>query len=122
MKLNLVLPEGANLIRAYAPGELRVGDRTFRSSVVIAATALIEDWRPQSAADLAPADLEPLLALNPEVLLLGTGARQQFPGREVLAALYSRRVGFEVMDTAAACRTYNVLVAEGRTVVAALMP
>lgn len=122
MKLNLVLPEGTNLIRAYAPGELRIGDRAFRRSIVVSATALIEDWRPQDPSDLASADLEPLLALGPEILLLGTGARQQFPGRDVLAALYARRVGFEIMDTGAACRTYNVLVAEGRTVVAALMP
>jgi uncharacterized protein len=121
MKLSLVAPEGANLIRAYAPGELRIGDRTFRSSLIVAATTLIEDWRPRTADELRPADLEPALALGPEILLLGTGARQQFPGPELLAELYARRVGYEVMDTGAACRTYNVLLAEGRTVVAALL-
>jgi len=121
MRLNLESAAGQNLIRAYAPGEVRIGERTFRSSVVVAANTLLEAWRPRSAAELEPPDLEPVLDLAPEVLLLGTGARQQFPSREVLARLYGARVGFEVMDTGAACRTYNVLLAEGRVVVAALI-
>jgi uncharacterized protein len=72
-------------------------------------------------ADLSAADLEPVLALRPEVLLIGSGERQAFPAPELLAALYAARLGFEIMATGAACRTYNVLVAEGREVAAALM-
>jgi len=121
MRLSLNPPGGAHLIRSYTPGEVRIGERTFRSSVIVAASTLIEDWRPRSATALEPADLEPILGLEPEVLLLGTGARQQFPARELLARLYGARIGFEIMDTGAACRTYNVLLAEGRVVVAALM-
>jgi uncharacterized protein len=71
--------------------------------------------------ELTAADLEPVLALQPEVLLLGSGVRQVFPPHELLARLYAARVGFEVMDTGAACRTYNVLVGEGREVAAALL-
>ena len=71
--------------------------------------------------DLAPADLVPVLELQPEVLLIGSGPRQKFPDRGTLAALYESRIGFEIMDTGAACRTYNVLVAEGRSVAAALI-
>ena len=121
MKLSLDLPVRTHVIRAYAPGELRVGETTHRTSLIVMATELIEGWRPTRIDDLQPGDLEPILARRPEVLLLGSGARQQFPDRAVLAALYAARIGFEVMDTGAACRTYNVLVAEGRNVAAALI-
>lgn len=121
MKLSLDLPGRINVIRAYVPGELRVGDTTHRSSLIVTASTLIERWRPARMDDLQPADLEPIVALQPAVLLIGSGARQQFPDRAVLASLYAARIGFEIMDTGAACRTYNVLVAEGRDVAAALL-
>ena len=72
-------------------------------------------------ADLSVGDMEAVLALKPEVVVIGSGPRQQFPAPEILGALLSRGVGCEVMDTGAACRTYNVLASEGRTVVAALL-
>ena len=84
-------------------------------------TSLLEGWRPRSMSDLQPADLAPILALRPEVLLLGSGPCQQFPERALLVSLYATHIGFEIMDTGAACRTFNVLVAEGREVAAALM-
>lgn len=121
MKFHLDAPGGVNLIRGYAPGRLQVGDHTLASSAIVTATALLADWRPTRADDIAPADLEPLLGLAPEVVLLGTGARQQFPSPEVLRLLYEQRIGVEVMDTSAACRTFNVLVAESRPVAAALI-
>jgi uncharacterized protein len=121
MKLSLDVPARTHVIRAYAPGELRVGEAVCRSNVILTATRLIEGWRPGAIDDLQAADLDPVLALQPEVILIGTGARQQFPDRAVLAALYAARIGFEVMDTRAACRTFNVLVAEGREVAAALI-
>jgi uncharacterized protein len=121
MKLQLEQPAGTNLVRASGPGQLRIGDRTHTTSVIVTATALIAPWRPASVQDLAPLDFEPLLALAPEVVLLGTGARQQFPDAELLRILYQQRIGIEVMDTSAACRTYNVLVTEGRNVAAALI-
>jgi uncharacterized protein len=121
MKLSLDLPARTHVIRAYAPGEIRVGEVVYHASLIVTAASLIEDWRPTSMADLQPADFEPILALRPEVLLVGSGARQQFPDRAILASLYAARIGFEIMDTGAACRTYNVLVAEGREVAAALI-
>jgi len=120
MKLHLDAPRGTYLIRSYAPGQLLVGEATLHTSTIVSATTLTA-WRPATIDDLTEADLEPLYTLAPEVVLLGTGAQQRFPAATLLAALFSRRVGVEVMDTRAACRTYNVLVAEGRSVAAALM-
>jgi uncharacterized protein len=121
MKFHLDAPVGVNLVRSYAPGMLRVGDTTHTASLILTATALFEHWRPLTAEDVHADDLAPLLELAPEVVLLGTGARQMFPDPLVLQAFHARRIGVEVMDTAAACRTYNLLVAEGRQVAAALI-
>lgn len=121
MKFTPDRPGALHVIRAYAPGTLRIGDRTFDRSLIVSAESLIERWRPASIAELAPADLEPLLALEPEVVLIGSGERQAFPDRSTLQSLYAARIGFEVMSTSAACRTYNVLLAEGRKVAAALI-
>ena len=89
--------------------------------MILTATVIIEGWRPASVQDLTAADLEPVLGLAPEVVLLGTGAHQQFPDSAILRILYEQRIGVEIMDTSAACRTYNVLVSEGRSVAAALI-
>lgn len=121
MKFTLDRAATPNVVRGYAPGLLRIGEREIDRSVVVTARRLIDDWRPQRIEELTAADLEPVLALEPEVLLLGSGARQVFPAPELLARLYAARIGFEVMDTGAACRTYNVLVGEGREVAAALI-
>ena len=121
MKFTPDRPGALHVIRACAPGTLRIGDRTFDRSLIVSAESLIERWRPASIAELAPADLEPLLALEPEVVLIGSGERQAFPDRSTLQSLYAARIGFEVMSTSAACRTYNVLLAEGRKVAAALI-
>ena len=121
MKLHLENPAGTNLVRGYGPGQLRIGERTHTTSVIVTARTLIAPWRPASADELLAVDLEPLLGLAPEVVLLGTGPRQQFPAAGILRILYEQRIGVEVMDTSAACRTYNVLVTEGRAVAAALI-
>lgn len=121
MKFTLDQPATVHVVRGYAPGLLRIGDREFTRSVIVSAQTLIDDWRPQRAADLTAADLAPALALQPGILLLGSGPRQVFPAPDLLAQLYAAGIGFEVMDTGAACRTYNVLVAEGREVAAALI-
>jgi uncharacterized protein len=121
MKFHLDAPGGVNLVRGYGPGRLQVNERTHTASVILTATSLIEPWRPTSASEITPADLEPLLGLAPEVVLLGTGPRQHFPDPQALRILYEQRIGVEVMDTSAACRTFNVLVAEGRAVAAALI-
>jgi uncharacterized protein len=121
MKFQLDVPGGVNLVRGYRPGEVRIGDRSYATSIIVTPTTLIERWRPSAGDDVRVEDLEPLLGLAPEVVLLGTGAQQRFPDPTVLRLLYEQRIGVEVMDTAAACRTFNVLVAEGRAVAAALI-
>ncbi|HEY7642007.1 MAG TPA: Mth938-like domain-containing protein [Steroidobacteraceae bacterium] len=111
---------GAFLVRSYAPGEVRVGDAVLRRSCLISAERLIDDWRPQTLEELRAADLAAIFELQPEIVVLGSGTRQRFPDPQLLAAILARGIGCEVMDTGAACRTYNVLVSESRRAVAAL--
>jgi uncharacterized protein len=111
---------GAFLVRSYAPGEVRVGDAVLHRSCLISAEQLVEDWRPQTLDELSEADLAAVFALQPEIVVLGSGTRQRFPDTQLLAAILARGIGCEVMDTGAACRTYNVLVSESRRAVAAL--
>jgi uncharacterized protein len=111
----------ALLVRSYAPGELRVGEKVLRRSCLLRADRLIEDWRPQTIEELTEADLQAVFALEPQIVVLGSGARQRFPDARLTAAILARGIGCEVMDTGAACRTYNVLVSEDRPVVAALL-
>ena len=120
MKLTDETLAGINLVRSHAPGEIRVGEAVVRHSCLLRADRL-EQWRPQTFAALTMADLEPIFELQPEIVVLGTGTRQRFPDAKLLGALLARGIGCEVMNTAAACRTYNVLVSEDRPVVAALL-
>jgi uncharacterized protein len=120
MKLTDETQAGTNFIRAYEPGEIRIVERVVRSNCIVTADSLL-DWPVQSIAQLKAADLEPLLALKPEIVILGSGATQVFPDPSIMGALLSRGIGCEVMNTGAACRTYNVLVSEDRKVAAALV-
>jgi uncharacterized protein len=105
-----------------ADGELaRVNELELRRSFVLSPDQLLVDWRPRSIDELQPADMDAVLELQPAVVLLGSGARQRFPAPAVLAACLARGIGIEVMDNAAAARTYNLLAGEGRRVVAALL-
>ena len=121
MKLTDETTPGKNFVRAYSASEIRVGETILRRSCVLRADRVVTDWRPQTFEELTLADLDAVLALDPEIIVLGTGSRQRFPAPELLASVYARGVGCEVMDTGAACRTYNVLVSEDRKVVAALL-
>jgi uncharacterized protein len=121
MQFTAQLDGTLNYVRAYSPTEVVIGERVLRSSVIVAPRELIVDWAPRSVDELGVAELAPVLALTPEVVLLGTGGRQVFPDARILAAAARAGAGLEVMDTLAACRTYNVLVQEGRRVVAALI-
>ena len=112
---------GINVIRSYASGELRVNDNAYRGAVILDASTLIEMANVQNLHDLLAVDVARILALEPELVLLGTGARQVFPAPAFGAQFMRAGIGFEVMDTSAACRTFNVLVGEQRRAAAILL-
>lgn len=118
MLLHLERPDHAYFLRGADGTSALVNERRLTASFVLAPDTLVEDWAARDAAMLSPADLEPLFALQPEVVLLGSGARQVFPPPATLAACLSRGIGLETMTNAAAARTFNVLAGEGRRVVA----
>ncbi len=120
MKFSLDTGGGARYVSAYREGALRIGERVYEGHLFLLPDAVLE-WPGGDIATLGVEALEPLLAHDPEILLLGTGARQVFPPFELFAEFSRRGVGFEVMDTAAACRTFNVLLSEDRRVAAALI-
>jgi uncharacterized protein len=120
MKLTRDARSDVNLIRGYGQGAVQIGERVVSTHCIVAADTLITSFRGTSAAELTVSHLDPIFALNPEVVLLGTGVRQSFPSAAVREAFAARGIGLEAMDLGAACRTYNVLVQEERRVVALL--
>jgi len=108
-------------IAAYSSDGLVINETLYAGSLVITPEAIINDWPPRTVADLTTGHIQTLVEHEPEVLLLGTGARLQFPANQVLEPLLQGNIGFEVMDTGAACRAYNFMMGEGRRVVAALL-
>jgi uncharacterized protein len=110
-----------HLIGGYGADGILIDGRRYQSSLILTPRQIIEEWGPASAAELARAHLDAILALDPQVILLGTGARHVFPDPAVYAWALERRAGVEVMDTGAACRTYNLLMSEGRRVAAGLI-
>ena len=122
MKFTLDSRTDVNLIRAYQEGEVHINELVQRAPCIVMAQQLVLDWRARTIATLALEDLEQIFALQPDVVLLGTGSKQIFPDRVIRQAFAARKVGLEVMDLGAACRTYNILVQEERRVAAALFP
>ena len=120
MKLHLQSP-ASNIVTASGQGWVRVGQTEYRSSIVLLPDAVIEGFAPDGFDALQERDFAALLAYAPELVLLGTGARQRFVHPRLLQALTAARIGVETMDTRAACRTFNILVAEDRRVAAALV-
>jgi uncharacterized protein len=110
----------ANFIRAWEPGRVRIADRWITGNVLVGNDAVLESWTTTAANRLTIAELEPALALQPTIIVLGTGTERLLPDVELMAAVAARSVGLEIMNTPAACRTFNVLLQEQRRVVAAL--
>ena len=109
------------VIRGYDKGNITVNDTTYTSSLVIMPEHLIHDWAPRHIEELTTEHLMSIRHLNPEVVLIGSGEKLKFPAREILNYFMDSKIGVEVMDTGAACRTYNILMSEGRSVAAALI-
>lgn len=110
----------ANRIRRYDVGSVTVNETTLTRTLLLSREELNGEWGPEDASGLTEEHLNDVLAMAPEVLILGTGRRQRFPERSLMAQAIRAGVGIEVMTTEAACRTYNVLAAEERHVVAVL--
>lgn len=108
-------------IRNYGSGWITVNEQDIRHSLIVSPDQLILDWPPQTFTELDETHFVMIMALEPEIVLLGTGRRQQFPHPRLTQSLLDHGIGVEVMDTAAACRTYNVIMLEGRRVAAALL-
>jgi uncharacterized protein len=107
-------------IQRYDKGEVTVSGVVYRQNCIILPEQIISTWRPSNFNDLELADFRLLAELTPEITILGTGERQHFPHPSLTYPLLQHSIGLEVMSTAAACRTYNILMAEGRRVAAAL--
>ena len=112
---------GTNVITRHDADALWVGGTRFNHSLLVPWQGNVLHWAPTQPDDLTPADFEALLAFKPELVIFGSGPRHRFVSPALMRALIDHRIGVETMDTPAACRTYNVLVAEGRSAVAALL-
>lgn len=110
----------SNVIRAWEQGRVRVGERWLSGNLIITAEYIVTDWTDEAPHALSLEHLEPAIDLDPEIILIGTGVEALLPDVGLMAALAERRIGVEIMTTPSACRTYNVLIHEGRRVAVAL--
>ena len=121
MKFQLDEPQGGNSISRHDAQGVWVNGQPHTASVLVPWKGAVAPWAPSRFEELQPADFEAIKALNPELVVFGSGAKLRFPSPALWRGLVEARIGFEVMDLAAACRTYNVLASEGRNVLAALL-
>ena len=121
LKLQSDPHSGANTITGYGDGYVEINQTPYRHSVLLSSDGATLEWPAKSFSDLETSHFTQMVNLKPELILIGTGSRQQFPKPELLKSLISAKIGFEIMDSQAACRTYNILVGEGRKVLLALI-
>ena len=121
MKFHLQTTAGQNLFTGHGAGYVAINGTRYTRSLLVTPDRLVEDWPATDFTSLSAEHFEQFLALKPDLVLLGTGATLQFPRPELARSLHAARIGLEVMDNAAVCRTYNILLAEGRNVVAAVL-
>lgn len=122
MEFNLEVPQNQFFIRSISEKGIRVHDAFYNNPFIISGQRIVPEWDVKSIEDINEENLQVIFDLQPEVILLGTGETQLFLPPTIQVHFFRRNLGFEVMTTDAACRTFNVLAAEGRHVVAALMP
>lgn len=113
-------PDGSHVIQSYDADGIVVNERRYTAPLLLSAREVVTDWDPHPPESLAVEHLRAALAMAPDVILLATGERIRFPSAQLRGELAERRIGLEVMDDAAACRTFNVIAAEGRPVVLVL--
>jgi uncharacterized protein len=121
MKLQIAVAGVQNLFTAYDENCVTINHTRYQTSLIVLPDQPVESWSPTSLENLAEAHFGVVVAHAPEIILLGTGAKLRFPAREIRLAWARLQISVEVMDTYAACRTYNILAGEGRRVAAALI-
>lgn len=122
MKIDLDIgSQNRNKIEAYSTGRVVIAGIAYAYSILLTPENPVQPWSPQRFEDLTAAHFEAIAACAPEIVLVGTGRQLRFPASDLLAPLTSRRIGLEIMDTGAVCRSYNFLLGEGRQVTAALL-
>lgn len=121
MKLHLSDHSDLNMFSGYGEGYVAVNQVRYTDNMIVLPNQLIEHWQADGVSRLGVEHFDGLLAVQPEIILLGTGTSLQFPDVSLMRTILSRGIGFEVMDTQATCRTYNILSSEGRHVAAAIL-
>lgn len=121
MKLHLSKTDGIHLFTAYGEGYVAVNHEKYEKNLILLPEAVIPEWTGARSDSLGEADMARLLGLGCEIVLLGTGSRLRFPPPALMRPFAPAGIGLEVMNLQAACRTYNILAAEGRKVAAALL-
>jgi uncharacterized protein len=121
LKLHLTNISGANVFTGYGAGYVMINQQRHERNLLVLRDRLLTDWQPAGFDDLTAEHFARIAELEPEIVLLGTGGRLRFPRPEITRALVEARIGLEVMDFQAACRTFNFLAAEERNVAAALL-
>lgn len=122
MELNRQHPGDKIYVRAVGTAGITVLNETYASPVILSPDSVETNWQVDSVEDVSEDTLETVLGLRPEVVIIGTGDSQRFLEPELMMLFHRNGIGIEVMDTKAACRTFNILVMEERRVVAALIP
>jgi uncharacterized protein len=120
MQIDLDMGDGQNQIRGLGKGQIKINDTVWQQNVIVAPDQILP-WAAKDTQSLTRTHVETLMELQPAIVLIGTGERPSLPQPWLIEALQTRQIGIEMMTTAAACRTYNVIMAEGRYVVAALI-
>ena len=113
--------EDGYVITAYEIDSVSINGKTFSQSLVIANVQLNDNWNISSIESLTSGHIDQVLSFEPELIIIGTGNKLIFPAVEIYASIIERGIGVDFMDTGAACRTYNILMSEGRDVVAGLI-
>jgi len=121
MEFNLEVPQDQLFVRSISERGIRVSDDYYNSPFILSGQQLVSEWNVTTIEDINESNLQVIFDMQPEVVLVGTGETQVFLPVHVQGLFFRRSIGFEVMTTDAACRTFNILVAEGRHVVAALL-
>ena len=119
IELDINNPDFYKII-SYSDDSFQTKDKIVRSNIIITKDRLIENWLDEGYQSFAMQHLDEIIAWQPEIIILGTGKTLSFPDQEVIAYVNAKNIGFEVMDTGAACRSYNLLIDEGRNAVACL--